>query len=355
MTENLSEVQLELARELVDDVELSRLPAEQTLLKALRLARLLEDEKVQEWLRYELSGYQDTQRCRPWMRRFGRFTDEATAMGYWIPLAGIAGTIAAMQTQIHTLRVPDIHFAPSSANPHELVGGFAGLTAKAIVQPAETVLARLQSLTTAVSTLSSIRSRVLAAVHDFAVSSYHRLAFSGLAESIFEEHRRAVDELMRSVAPDTLAKVPALYDRLSAGDSEAISQGMNTLRRIIKSLADRVYPASNRAVEIDGQRYEVGTDKVLNRIKLFLLARCPSGSRRDRLNRSLRDIHDRASAGAHADIGATEARSLFLSTYLAAGEILEFLETQRGEGAAQQADGADEQALGDEPTAAGEE
>lgn len=257
-------------------------------------------------------------------------------MGYWIPLAGIAGTIAAMQTQMQTLRVPDINYAPSSANPNEFVGGFAGLTAATMVQPAERVLTTLQSLTTAVSTLSSIRSRVLAAVHDFAVSSYHRLAFSSLAESIFEKHRRAVDELMRSFAPETLAKVPAVYERLSAKDPEAISQGMNTLRRIIKSLADQVYPASDQPVQIDGQRYEVGTNKVLNRIKLFLLARCPSESRRDRLNRSLRDIHDRASAGAHADVAATEARSLFLGTYLAVGEVLEFAETQQLEGAAQQ-------------------
>jgi hypothetical protein len=50
-------------------------------------------------------------------------------MGYWMPLAGIAGTIAAMQAQIQTLHVPNVHFAPSSANPNEYVGGFAGTTA----------------------------------------------------------------------------------------------------------------------------------------------------------------------------------------------------------------------------------
>jgi hypothetical protein len=218
-----------------------------------------------------------------------------------------------------------------------------------MVEPAQTVLIRLQSLTTAVSILSSIRSRVLAAVHDFAVSSYHRLAFSGLAESIFEKHRKAVEELIRSIAPDILLKVPAVYDRLSAGDPEAISQGMNTLRRIIKSLADRVYPASDQPIQIDGQRYEVGTDKVLNRIKLFLLARCPSESRRDRLNRSLRDIHERTSVGAHSDISATEARSLFLNTYLALGEVLEFVGTQREGESAQQLDATDQQTLVGEP------
>ncbi|MFH2108075.1 MAG: hypothetical protein ABII93_05340 [Chrysiogenia bacterium] len=351
MTENLSKMQLQLARELVDDVELSHLPVEQILLKALRLARLLEDEKTQEWLRYELNGYPNTPQSRPWMRRFGRFTNEETNMGYWSPLAGITGTIVAMQTQIQTLRVPDIHFAQSSANPHEFIGSSANFTAQTMVKPAQTVLVRLENLTTAVSTLSSIRSRVLAGVHDFTVTSYHRLAFSGLVESIFEKHRKAVDELMRSIAPETIAKVPAVYDRLTAGDPEAISHGMSTLRRIIKSLADRVYPACDQPVQIDGQRYEVGADKVLNRIKLFLLTNCPSESRRDRLNRSIHDIHERASAGTHSDIDATEARSLFLSMYLVIGEVLGFVEMQKGEGDAHQEDILNEQAvIGELPT-----
>ena len=78
--------------------------------------------------------------------------------------------MAAMQAQIQTLTVPNVHFAPSSANPHEFVAGFAGTTADKIAQPANAVLGRLQGLTTGVATLSSIRSRVLAAVHGFAVT-----------------------------------------------------------------------------------------------------------------------------------------------------------------------------------------
>jgi hypothetical protein len=60
------------------------------------------------------------------MRRFGRFTDEKNNYGYWIPLAGVAGTMAAMQAQIQTLQVPSVHFAPSSANPNEYVTGIGG-------------------------------------------------------------------------------------------------------------------------------------------------------------------------------------------------------------------------------------
>lgn len=324
MTNNLSEAQLDLARELVDDVELSRLPAEQILLKALRLGRLQEDDRAQEWLRYELRGYPNTEKGKGWMKYFGRFTDENASKGYWIPLAGISGTISSFQTQIQTLRIPDVHFAPSSANPSEYVAGYGGTSAHTMVQPANNVLIRLQQLTDAMSTLSSIRSRVLASIHEFAVASFHRLAFSGLAESIFEKHRKAIDVLMRAVAPDALEKIPSLYDRLSADDPEAVSQAMNSLRRIFKAVADRVYPASNEPVIVDGHKYEVGSDKVLNRIKLFLLVNCPSESRRDRLSRSMRDIHERASAGAHTDIGSREAQSLFLAAYLAVGEVLEF-------------------------------
>jgi hypothetical protein len=321
--ENLSKATLQLARELVDDVEMSRIPPEALLLKAMRLARMVDDETAQQWLRFELNGYPNTQEARAWMRRFGRQTDGVMGGEYWVPLAGISGTIAAMQTQIQTLNVPDINFAPSSANPHELVAGLGGLIANTVTQPAREVLSRLQGLTISVSALSSIRSRVLAAIHEFAVSHYHRLAFEGLAESIFEKHRTAVDRLLASEAPDVLEKLPAIYDRLSANDAEAISQAMNSVRRMIKSVADRLYPPSSEPVVQGGQTYGVGSDKVLNRLKLFLDDRCKSGSRRDRLNRAIRDIHERASAGTHVDVTPSEARALFLAAYLTLGEIIE--------------------------------
>jgi hypothetical protein len=257
------------------------------------------------------------------MRRFGRFTDETNNLGYWVPLAGVAGTMAAMQTQIQTLTVPNVHFAPSSANPHEYVAGWGGATADKIAQPANAVLGRLQSLTNGVATLSSIRSRVLAAVHEFAVRQYHALAFENLSESIFESHRAVIDRVLAEAAPEVLEKLPAVMDRIAAGDAEAVSQAMNSVRRMIKALADRVYPAVTEPVVVDGQKYEAGSDKVLNRLKLFLLSNCSSESRRDRLNRSIRDINERASAGAHADVTHSEARALMLAAHLTLGEIVE--------------------------------
>lgn len=320
--ESAAQAQLTLARDLVDDIELSRLAPEQLLLKALRLARFVRDEAAIEWLNYELNGYPNTPAAAAWMRRFGRFTNEELAFGYWLPLAGISGTIASTQTQIQAIQVPGVQLSLSSANPNEFVGGL-GQVARGIAEPTEKVLKHLAGLTGVVSTLSSLRSRVLAAIHEFAVGHHHRLAFSGLAETIFDRHRSAVDLLIQGAAPEVLEKLPAVYDRLSAGDKESVSQAMNSVRRMIKVFADSVYPPEKKPVSVDGKKYEVGSDKVLNRIELYLRGSCTSASRRDRLKRSLRDVYDRASAGSHADITPQEARSLFLAGYLTLGEILE--------------------------------
>lgn len=320
---------LALARELVDDVELSRLGPEQLLLKATRLARLCGDSKTLQWLNWELAGYPAGDEAFAAAAELGRVVDMKQQTGYWLPLAGIAGQIASMEAQIRGLQIPSIQFAPSSANPNEYVTGFAGLTADKLAKPAKDVLARLQALTKIVGELSGIRSRVLARVHAFAVGVYHDLAYSGVAESIFAKHKSEVDALLRSEAQEALDKIPALYDRLSAGDREAVSQAMNTLRRMIKAFADRVYPPSDDTRTVDGQSYAIGSDKVLNRIKLYLSDRCSSATRRDRLSRILRDIWERASAASHAEVSPEEAKALFLQTYLSLGEILQATQGQQ--------------------------
>jgi hypothetical protein len=227
-----------------------------------------------------------------------------------------------MQSQLQQLQVPSIQFAPSSANPNEFVTGWGGAHVQSLKAPAEGVLNRLQALTTAVGTLSSIRSRVLAATHAFVADAYYRLAFADLARTIFDAHEASVATLLRASAPEAFDKVPAIVERLLAGDPEAVSQALNSCRRMIKAFADALYPPSDASVTVDGQAYQIGSDKVLNRIQLFLKSRCKSDSRAERLNKNLRQLHERASAGSHADVTVDEARNLFLQTFMTLGEIL---------------------------------
>jgi len=49
--------------------------------------------------------------------------------------------------------------------------------------------------------------------------------------------------------------------RLTAGDSEAINQALNSVRRTIKAFAAAVCPGVDVPVEVGNQSYEVGTEQ----------------------------------------------------------------------------------------------
>ncbi len=323
MTTGLAAHKLDLARELLDDIELSRLAPEQLLLKATRLARLLDAKEVQKWLQFELEGYpgNDPVALR-YMSRTDRWTDQPKNLGYWLPLAQLEGFTLATRLEIESLKVPSVHFAPSSSNPHESVTGFAGAHVQSATRPVADVMRKLDGLAAQMGKLTGVRSRVLSILHAFVSSAYYELAFSGLAAGIFDAYKEQVDELLRTSAADALEKVPSISERLSAGDGEAVSQALNTVRRVLDAFADAVYPPRAGKVTVGGKELEVGADKTVNRIEAFLLENCPSASRRERLLRTFRMLRDRSSAGVHAEATPDEGRALFLQTYLLLGEML---------------------------------
>ncbi len=154
---------LSLARELLDDIEMSRLAPESLLLKASRLARLLEASEIQEWLDIELKGYLDVSvgKLVPNAIKHGLRTGRTTNLkasqpgvninGYWQPYAGLLAWIRAMEAELQSLKVPNINYAPSSANPQEYVGGMFGTNITAAIAPVTSVMQRMQTLTAEIS------------------------------------------------------------------------------------------------------------------------------------------------------------------------------------------------------------
>lgn len=319
-----------LARELLDDIELSRLPAEALLLKATRLERLVGwYEEVRQWLSHEMIGYSDSPILVKYGRLTGRLTDESKKWGHWGPLAEIESSLVTSRLRLQALRVPDVSYSVSSANPNEHVTGWMGANVSAATTaPVNAVIAESKSLSNDIRQYASIRSKVLALLHTFVSRVYHERVFSGLAESIFEHYKTKVDSLLASRCGDALQKVPAVYDRLAAGDSdqEAVRHALTTCRTIIVAFADAIYPPSNTPVQVDGKTIEVGQEQYLNRIETYIRERITSESRRTRLRQSFRNLNERVATGVHGDVTPQEARALFLETYLLLGEVLTLAE-----------------------------
>jgi len=304
-TQSKSQHVLELSRELLDDIELSRLQAEQLLLKASRLARLAGSDEIRAWLRFEMSGYNSSDPIAlKYMGVTGRWTDYEKKEGYYGPLAQQEATITAYTAQLASMRTPDV------------AGEWANLAITNITNS-------MSAISKAVSRLSGIRSKVLGRLHTFASEVFYEKQFETLAESIFERWQNGVDVLLAEHCGPVLEKIPSVMSRLSEGDPESVSQALTTCRRIIDSFADSIYPPSEETIELGGNQISLGPGKSQNRINAFVALRTTSSTRRQRIRQNLSHLYERVSTGVHADVTAEEAHSLFLNTYLLLGEVLQ--------------------------------
>lgn len=304
MQQSRSEHILELAKELLDDIELSRLPAESLLLKASRLARWVGSDEIKYWINLEMKGYNGSNEISlKYMGVTGRWTNREEKKGYWGPLAQHEAALEAQNIKLRSLSTPD-------------TSGDWALRVMHMHQE------QMATTTNYISTLSGIKSRVLAHLHDFVSEVYYEKEFDSLSESIFEKYKSEIDTLIAAHCGDVLEQIPSVMSRLAEGNSESISQALSTARRIIDSFADSIFPPTEETINIGGNEVTLGANKHQNRINAYVHQRIDSKSRKTKIRQNLSNLYDRVSTGVHNEVTTEEARSLFLNTYLLLGEVL---------------------------------
>ena len=295
---------LELSRELLDDIELDRLPASKLILKCSRLARLAGSDEVKAWIQHELQGYNARESISiKYMSRTGRWVNFAEKTGWFKPLSQIDGMIDTYRSQL-------------AASAISSIGGELSMG----------VIIKLNkdraSLSQTISTFMGIRSRVIGLLHTFVTGVYYERQFANVAETTFDAYKRRVDSLIAEKAGPVLGKIPAVVARLRDGDEEAVSQALTTCRRIIETFADSIYPPTDNMIEVNGKPVSLDASKHKNRLLAYVSDHTSSAARRDKLRQNLTNLYDRVSAGVHSDVTTDEAYSIFLNVYLFLGEVL---------------------------------
>lgn len=226
-----------LAADLVLDIELSRLPVEPLLYKARRLANILGDEDIEEWLGYELGGYVPDvpEHVMTMALRVGR--DSSAPVHVTLAKKLPEDVVARYEEErkgrlnyneglprLETAVLPG--FDDAARKSTQTAGALrrqATLPGRKAMDPTEweqaVPRAHLQAIT-----INEIGRRVRAEIHRWAAAKYHDCAFADVTASIFERHRRLVDAVLNRAAPDVVEKIPSVYDRLAdSGDPEAVS------------------------------------------------------------------------------------------------------------------------------------
>jgi len=309
--QNKSEHIFQLAKELLDDIELSRLSGEPLILRATRLARLINSEEIQSWLQYELKGYtceseleiKYMTKTRRWAKEDEDEDEDEEYRAYWESFAHQEAAIQALEIQLTQLR------PQKSATSITIISNS---------------YQQMRIIPKQIQRHNIIKSNVIALLHEFVSGVYYEKAFSGLAENIFESYKRGIDARIAEKCGEVLSKLPYVYDRLRDGDPEAVSQGLTTCRRIIETFADTLHPPTQETAQLDGSTLKLDAGKHLNRINIYISQKINSKSRRDRLRRSLADLYEGVCKAVHNKVSPQEAQALLLSTYLFLGEVLNF-------------------------------
>jgi hypothetical protein len=336
---NITEELLSLVHKTFDEYDQPNPKLSNIIRKAIRIARLRNDYDNLRWLRMEMtdlndknavslinkemaSHYSKEELKRLIQQHWEIYDEERIFRGVNQNLEIIdkgsryGGSIPEMERSINSLaRQLSNPIPPYIDNDPQLRNTFAS--------------SRVEQNVT-FNELQAIKDKVSQRVYEFLSITEKQLIQGQLHSDIFERNRQYVDDQLRQIAPKVHEQFKEAYNRLKERNIESRSQALLLCRRILKSLADKVYPPSDKLVTgYNGNKRVLTEDKYIARLWQFvaekssgktagkvLLAQINAfGTRIDRL-------YDLACKGVHADVSEFECNQCVIQTYFLIGDIL---------------------------------
>lgn len=178
--------------------------------------------------------------------------------------------------------------------------------------------------------LVAITERVRQTVYDFLVTTEQELQAGQRTATIFERGQEYVRKALSTRAPEALAKFVAAQERLETGSPEDLAQALTSCRRMIKALADALYPATDEEIAgADGVSRKMSDDAYQNRILQYVVEKVGKHNQGEVIQETLRSLGLRlkalnglASKGVHDEVSLAEAENCVAWTYMLAADVL---------------------------------
>jgi len=178
--------------------------------------------------------------------------------------------------------------------------------------------------------------RIRGRVHIYLSETEKQLIFGQINADIFERNRIYVDSKLGKLNPEVMSQFVSVYRRMQEKDPESYAQAATSCRRIIKSLADALYPPSGNPIRCaDNNDRILSDDKYINRLRQYLQEQIPHSSSSELLladvellGKKIKKLNDLTCKGAHAEIPEFEINQCVIQTYLMAGDILRISENK---------------------------
>ncbi|MFJ1511847.1 hypothetical protein [Cellulosimicrobium funkei] len=178
--------------------------------------------------------------------------------------------------------------------------------------------------------LQTVLERIRQVVHDMLVETERQLESGQRRPSVFERGQAYIEESLARRAPEALARFRAAEDALEEGTPEDLSHALTSCRRMIKALADALYPATGEAFTgADGRERVMSDEAYNNRLLQFALENIDGSTHQGLVKETLRGLGNRlarlnelSSKGVHDEVSSAEAETCLMWTYLTAADFL---------------------------------
>jgi hypothetical protein len=187
------------------------------------------------------------------------------------------------------------------------------------------------------SIIRQVLNRLNAFTLRYLIDSEARVRLEVSGEQMFQRHRRQVDGILHSLAPEILHQLNTAIQRsVELDNSESCSQALRSCRRVLEAVVNVVYPPSSKPhIDKSGNDREVGATQYKNRLVAFV-ENSSEGTHSLALTASIIDFANRLDAlddltqkGVHAMATAIDVEFGIIQTYILAGEVLTMRATAR--------------------------
>lgn len=321
---------LTLSEEILKNFELSEIPNQQIVLKCLRLARLMNDIEALDWLKQEANGFEKTKEgfmtklawksaALSGRRYFEKIEDNGNET---IKEYAFTETLAVLESEIELdkLRMnvaydPNISISSQSTINPPIPRGNAN--------ERQMIIQRIKNNT---EKIEKIKSNI----YEYVLNVNYTLKFDGIVEDIFSRKRNIVDSSLNEISPPAIRKFISVYENLKSNNSEDWANAVHTCRRLLKDVADALYPPNDKPITLaGGKEIKVGEDQYINRLIQFIQSKSTSekfkavvGSHLKYIGERLDAVNEAACKGTHAEVSQDEAERYIIYTYLILGDII---------------------------------
>lgn len=307
MTEGVNGECMSLVKEALEAIQLGKSGCVSLAVRKLELcANLLDDKRLKKWCEFHLGIYA----AHLPLHEKGQDGNEY---------------VETLKAKVYELKLP---VNGNELTPRTEVSG-GGFESIEFIERVKEKLDKQKKGNDGTHYIINIQKTISAtsnSAYSQAAQLYKTLSFGEIPSRQFNVIRDRVDNLLLDICPEAIEKFMVAYERLSSSSSENWSQALTAVRRVIKSVADSIYPPRETG---KGER-KLGEEQYINRLWAYLDENAEAGSDKDLakahvnyLGAFIQRLNDKASKGVHAEVTYNEAVRAVLYTYLTLGDILE--------------------------------